>query len=174
MKSRLLKLISLLTVASLCLVSIAFGWYAENKDASANGMKVSTEEITEDGVIATDGNSEKHYKIHQEITANLKATKDFNSVKIKFEYTKLSESSYKTLCDSTQQFIRSDYLKNNIIYKPTTLNEEKNVMWNLYDSNNVIDFYNATLTLNSAEYTLQDKVGDSNIREFKTIHSLLN
>ena len=171
-RNKLIKITTLLLVLSFFLVSIAFGWYAENKDATASGLKVSTEEITEDGIISTDGNSERNYKIHETITANLKATKDFKSIKIKFEFSKLSESNYKTLCESNSKYIRSDYLKNNVIYKPTTLEDEKNIMWNMYNENNVIDYYKATLTLgsedNKQEYSLEDREDTStNIRVFK-------
>lgn len=166
-KSKLLKICALLLVLSFCLVSIAFGWYAENKQADANGLKVSTEEITDDGVISTDGNSEKTYKIHQEINSSLKATKDFTNVKIKFEVTKLNETNYKAACQKNLKYIRSDYLKNNIIYKPTTLEDELDVMWKLYDNNDVIDYYQATLTMNNVSYALQERVDDSNIRVFQ-------
>lgn len=171
-RNKLIKITTLLLVSSFFLVSIAFGWYVENKDAKASGLKVSTEEITEDGIISTDGNSERNYKIHETITANLKATKDFKSIKIKFEFSKLSESNYKTLCESNQKYIESDYLKNNVIYKPTTLEDEKNIMWNMYNENNVIDYYKATLTLGSGddkqEYSLEDREDTStNIRVFK-------
>lgn len=172
LSTKLLKITALLLVSSLCLFSIAFGWYVNNQEVTANGLKVSTEEITEDGIISTDGNSERNYKIHETITANLKATKNFTSVKIKFEFSKLSESNYKTLCESNQKYIRSDYLKNNVIYKPTTLDDEKNIMWNMYKENNVIDYYKATLTLGSGEdkqeYSLEDREDTStNIRVFK-------
>ncbi len=172
LSTKLLKITALLLVSSLCLFSIAFGWYVNNQEVTANGLKVSTEEITEDGIISTDGNSERNYKIHETITANLKATKDFTSVKIKFEFTPLSESNYKALCESNEKYIKSDYLKNNVIYKPSTLDDEKNIMWNMYNENNVIDYYKATLTLgsgeNKQEYSLDPRENTStNIRVFK-------
>lgn len=170
LRNKLAQICALLLVLSFCLVSIAFGWYVENKRADANGLKVSTEEITDDGVISTDGNSEKTYKIHEEINASLKATKDFSNVKIKFEFTKLNETLYKAACLNNQKYIRSDYLKNNIIYKPNTLDDESDVMWKLYDNNNVIDYYQATLTMNNVVYTLQERAENSNIRVFQKVN----
>jgi len=167
-KIKLIKITALLLTISFFLVSIVYGWYAVNKDVTANGINGSTEEITEDGIISTDGNSERNYKIHETITANLKATKDFTSVKIKFEFTPLSETNYKTLCASNEKYIRSDYLKNGAIYKPTNSADEKDIMWNLYNENNVIDYYKATLTFADKEYSLDSREdSDTNIRVFK-------
>ena len=167
-KIKLIKITALLLTISFFLVSIVYGWYAVNNDVTANGINGSTEEITEDGIISTDGNSERNYKIHETITANLKATKDFTSVKIKFEFTPLSESDYKTLCESNEKYVRSDYLKNGVIYKPTNSTDEKDIMWNLYNENNVIDYYKATLTLDNKEYSLDPREdSNTNIRVFK-------
>lgn len=172
LNSKLIKIIFLLITICLFFISFIFAWYVKNDNVSANGVNGSTLEYSEDGLISIDdSHSSKNYKIHQDLTISLVSTRAYSSVKVKFEYNNLSQNEYYSLCEQNKHLIRSDYSKNDIIYKPTTLDAQKEVMYNMYTNNNIIDFYTSVLTINSVEYTLAKRENTStNIREYKLVN----
>lgn len=148
---KFLKIALLLITFSLVFVSFTYGWYVKINSVTGNNVGGSTQEITDDGLISTDDDDStqaKTYKLHETINFKLKSTREFSTIKIKFEQTELSETSYKENSKLYPNLIKSQFLKNSIAYEPSE-EENINLMYNMYKNNNIVDFYSGILTVES-------------------------
>ncbi len=167
---KLINIISVLIMLSIILVSFAYGWYSEIKTNNATGISGSVVQVSDDGLILDEDkqSSAKTYKLHEEIKFKLKSTREFSKITIKVEQQEtLSEDKYKKLCKDSN-LIYSSYLKNTVSYKAET-DENIELMYNMYNSNNILDFYTGTLTSGTSSCTLKerDQEGTTRIFEFE-------
>ncbi len=166
---KFLKIVFLLITFSLVFVSLTYGWYVKNNSVNGSGISGTTQEITDDGLITTnedDKGQAKTYLLHETINFNLKSTRDFSKIKIKFEQTALDESSYKTLCKSYPHLTKSEFLKNDIVYNPSE-DDNINLMYNMYKNNNIVDYYSGSITVGETSYSLKDREeNETNTRVF--------
>jgi len=173
LNTRFLKITLLLITFSLFFVSFTYGWYVKNNSVTGNNVGGSTEKITDDGLISTDDDDStqaKTYKLHETINFKLKSTRSFSTIKIKFEQTELSETTYKENSLLYPNLIKSQFLKNGIAYEPDE-EENINLMYNMYKNNNIVDFYTGTLTVvsddSSTSYELASRgENETNTRTF--------
>lgn len=168
LRFKLIKIITVLIMLSTLLISFAYGWYFEIKSNQASGISGSVVQVSDDGLILDEDkqSSAKTYKLHEEITFKLKSTRNFSKITIKVEQQEtLSEEKYKSLC-SNSNLIYSSYLKNNVSYKAKE-NENINLMYNMYKSNNILDFYTGTLTNGDETCNLREREEDGTTRIFE-------
>lgn len=178
---KFLKIVFLLIAFSLVFVSLTYGWYVKNISVTGNNVGGSTQEITDDGLISTDDDDStqaKTYKLHETINFKLKSTRAFSTIKIKFEQTKLSETTYKENALSYPNLIKSQFLKNSIAYEPSE-EENINLMYNMYKNNNIVDFYTGILTVGSDDsktsYELAKRTeNETNTRTFSGFSGEIN